>query len=139
MTLETLQVLGIGDFERAISCLAFSIQVCKFILTNYFPLISFTSCLSVLNIHLVFFSVQDNGRHLVVVDEANEHVISYWEWESKRKLTENKVICVSHSRGESCTDEERGGASAWLTRKFPPNQQELRAYQPLREPFIVTF
>ncbi|XP_048579805.1 77 kDa echinoderm microtubule-associated protein [Nematostella vectensis] len=57
-TLDTLQVLGIGHFERAISCLA--------------------------------FSVEDQGRHLVAVDEANEHVISLWDWERNSKITETK-------------------------------------------------
>ncbi|KAK3732810.1 hypothetical protein QZH41_017712, partial [Actinostola sp. cb2023] len=59
ITLDTLQVLGIGQFERAISCLAFTIQ--------------------------------DNGRHLVVVDESNEHAISHWDWKNKRLISENKA------------------------------------------------
>uniref|UniRef100_A0A1I8HEL8 WD_REPEATS_REGION domain-containing protein n=1 Tax=Macrostomum lignano TaxID=282301 RepID=A0A1I8HEL8_9PLAT len=57
--LTTLHVLGLGDFERAVSCLA--------------------------------FSRADGGTHLCVVDDANEHAISVWDWSRGHKLTETKT------------------------------------------------
>eukprot|EP00794_Sanderia_malayensis_P017440 gene17440-19184_t len=57
-TLETRHVIGLGYFERALCCLAFSIK--------------------------------DGGRLLVAIDEANEHVISIWDWEKKLRYSENK-------------------------------------------------
>ena len=38
--------------------------------------------------------LQDGGSLLVAVDEANEHIISVWEWdkgEKGHKITETKV------------------------------------------------
>ena len=38
--------------------------------------------------------VQDGGQYLVAVDEANEHVISLWDWQKGdkgHKITETKV------------------------------------------------
>jgi len=37
---------------------------------------------------------QDGGAHLLAVDEANEHILSVWEWqkgEKGHKITETKV------------------------------------------------
>ena len=42
----------------------------------------------------VLYCIQDGGSLLVAVDEANEHVISVWEWdkgEKGHKITETKV------------------------------------------------
>ncbi|KAJ8308865.1 hypothetical protein KUTeg_013739 [Tegillarca granosa] len=60
VSLNTLHVIGIGDFDRAVCCLS--------------------------------FSKLDGGQHLVVVDEANEHVISVWGFakDKPHKLTETK-------------------------------------------------
>jgi len=57
-TLETLHVIGIGYFERALCCLAFSIK--------------------------------DGGIMLIAIDEANEHVISLWDWEKNSRYSDNK-------------------------------------------------
>ena len=37
---------------------------------------------------------QDGGQYLVAVDDANEHIISLWDWqkgEKGHKITETKV------------------------------------------------
>ncbi|KAL5009043.1 hypothetical protein ScPMuIL_014624 [Solemya velum] len=60
MSLNTLHVIGIGDFDRAVCC--------------------------------VSFSKMDGGEHLVVVDDANEHIISVWDLSKDKpsKVTETK-------------------------------------------------
>ncbi|XP_065052263.1 echinoderm microtubule-associated protein-like 2 isoform X3 [Rhopilema esculentum] len=57
-TLETLQVIGMGYFERALSCLTFSIK--------------------------------DGGKLLAAVDEANEHIMSLWDWAKNSRFSDNK-------------------------------------------------
>ncbi len=37
------------------------------------------------------FVCQDGGQYLVAVDEANEHILSLWDWERGQKITETKV------------------------------------------------
>ncbi|XP_078672219.1 echinoderm microtubule-associated protein-like 2 isoform X15 [Branchiostoma floridae x Branchiostoma belcheri] len=62
VTLHTLHVIGAGDFERGVCCVA--------------------------------FSKSDGGAHLLAVDEANEHILSVWEWqkgEKGHKITETKA------------------------------------------------
>uniref|UniRef100_A0A0B7B2X3 HELP domain-containing protein n=1 Tax=Arion vulgaris TaxID=1028688 RepID=A0A0B7B2X3_9EUPU len=60
VSLNTLQVLGLGIFNRSVACLS--------------------------------FSKLDGGQHLVVVDEANEHIISVWDLgkEKPHKISETK-------------------------------------------------
>ncbi|XP_062595221.1 echinoderm microtubule-associated protein-like 2 isoform X6 [Saccostrea cucullata] len=60
MNLNTLHVIGIGDFDKAVCCLS--------------------------------FSKLDGGNHLVVVDEANDHVLSVWDLSKAhpKKITETK-------------------------------------------------
>jgi len=61
VSLNTLHIIGIGDFERSVCCLA--------------------------------FSKVDGGQYLCAIDEANEHVISLWDWqkgEKGQKITETK-------------------------------------------------
>ncbi|XP_035824705.1 echinoderm microtubule-associated protein-like 2 [Aplysia californica] len=60
VSLNTLHVIGIGCFSRAVCCLS--------------------------------FSKLDGGQQLVVVDEANEHIISVWDLgrDKPHKLTETK-------------------------------------------------
>ena len=61
VSLNTLHVIGLGDFERAVACVA--------------------------------FSKADGGNFLAAIDEANEHVISLWEWnkgDKGHKITETK-------------------------------------------------
>ncbi|VDD80857.1 unnamed protein product [Mesocestoides corti] len=70
VSLETLQVLGLGVFENSVACLS--------------------------------FSKTDGGAILAVIDEANDHTISLWEWQKTRRLTETKtssdpVIAVDFS------------------------------------------
>lgn len=59
--MNTLKVIGLGEFDRAVACLG--------------------------------FSKADGGQYLVAVDEANEHVLSLWDWnkgEKGYKITETK-------------------------------------------------
>ncbi|XP_078001343.1 77 kDa echinoderm microtubule-associated protein-like isoform X2 [Glandiceps talaboti] len=61
ISLTTLRIIGVGDFERGVCC--------------------------------VSFSKADGGCHLLAVDDANDHVLSVWEWnkgEKGTKLTETK-------------------------------------------------
>uniref|UniRef100_K1PWP8 Echinoderm microtubule-associated protein-like 1 n=1 Tax=Magallana gigas TaxID=29159 RepID=K1PWP8_MAGGI len=60
MNLNTLHVIGIGDFDKAVSCLS--------------------------------FSRLDGGNQLVVVDDANDHVMSVWDLSKShpKKITETK-------------------------------------------------
>lgn len=49
------------------------------------------------NDELKFTGLQDGGKHLVVVDEANEHIISVWDLNKDKphKITETKVSKAS--------------------------------------------
>ncbi|CAB4008191.1 echinoderm microtubule-associated -like 2 isoform X3, partial [Paramuricea clavata] len=38
----------------------------------------------------VAFSVEDGGAHVVGVDDGNDHNLSVWEWENKKKVAEAK-------------------------------------------------
>ncbi|ELT93984.1 hypothetical protein CAPTEDRAFT_152534 [Capitella teleta] len=61
VSLTTLKIIGLGDFDRAVACVA--------------------------------FSKADGGQYLSAVDEANEHVISLWDWQKSdkgQKITETK-------------------------------------------------
>ncbi|CAH1792966.1 unnamed protein product [Owenia fusiformis] len=61
VSLTTSHVIGIGEFDRAVCCVA--------------------------------FSKADGGQLLCAVDEANEHVLSVWDWqkgERGQKITETK-------------------------------------------------
>ncbi|ESO09467.1 hypothetical protein HELRODRAFT_97580 [Helobdella robusta] len=63
ITLATLKIIGLGDFERAVSC--------------------------------VTFSKVDGGNHLAVVDDANDHVLSVWDWQKSEKGT--KILEAKNS------------------------------------------
>ncbi|XP_014664768.1 PREDICTED: echinoderm microtubule-associated protein-like 2 [Priapulus caudatus] len=61
VSLHTMHIIGLGDFERAVCCIA--------------------------------FSKADGGQLLCAVDEANEHVLSVWDWqrgERGQKIAESK-------------------------------------------------
>ncbi|XP_077868401.1 77 kDa echinoderm microtubule-associated protein-like [Saccoglossus kowalevskii] len=61
VSLTTLRIIGINDFDRAVCC--------------------------------VSFSKSDGGSHILAVDDANDHVLSVWEWnkgEKGSKLSETK-------------------------------------------------
>ncbi|XP_046859210.1 echinoderm microtubule-associated protein-like 2 [Xenia sp. Carnegie-2017] len=57
-SLETLKVVGLGSFQRGLSCIA--------------------------------FSVEDKGVNIVCVDDGNDHCITVWDWENKKKISEAK-------------------------------------------------
>ena len=37
------------------------------------------------------FSSQNGGAHLCVVDDANDHILSVWDWQKEKQLAEVKV------------------------------------------------
>lgn len=39
----------------------------------------------------IAFSVQDDGQYIVAVDGANDHYLSVWDWDSKKKIAEAKA------------------------------------------------
>ena len=39
----------------------------------------------------MFDTFQDGGVHVVGVDDGNDHILSVWEWENKKKVAEAKV------------------------------------------------
>lgn len=75
LTLQTLKVVGLGTFQRGLSCIA--------------------------------FSVEDNGQHIVAVDDGNDHYLSVWDWDNKKKIAEAK-----------------GGNEAVLALDFHPNDSK---------------
>lgn len=36
-------------------------------------------------------SLQNGGAHLCVVDDANDHILSVWDWQKEKQLAEVKV------------------------------------------------
>ena len=100
VSLHTLHVIGLGDFERAVACVAFSKAVSFQSLKMRMTLISLRFSdwygfqLLKTDINDLPIVLQDGGSLLVAVDEANEHIISVWEWdkgEKRHKITETKV------------------------------------------------
>ncbi|KAJ8414584.1 hypothetical protein AAFF_G00037860 [Aldrovandia affinis] len=58
VSLNTLHVLGMGVFDRAISAVA--------------------------------FSKSNGGAHLCAVDDANDHILSVWDWQKEKQLADVK-------------------------------------------------
>ena len=80
-------MVGLGSFQRGLSCVAFSVEVSSVavpagILSNCTP----ATCRC-----FMFDTFQDGGAHVVGVDDGNDHILSVWEWESKKKVAEAKV------------------------------------------------
>lgn len=46
-------------------------------------------------VHCAFF--QDNGAMLAAHDDANEHVLTIWDWQKTKKVAESKVRLLSPS------------------------------------------
>ncbi|MGH0143467.1 UNVERIFIED_CONTAM: hypothetical protein FKN15_078528 [Acipenser sinensis] len=67
VSLNTLHVVGMGVFDRAVTC--------------------------------VGFSKSNGGIHLCAVDDANDHIMSVWEWQKEKKLAEVKdaMVLVAHN------------------------------------------
>ncbi|KAI1237608.1 hypothetical protein IHE44_0013690 [Lamprotornis superbus] len=61
VTLNTLHVIGMGFFDRAVTCIAFSKSVSK-----------------------------NGGSSLCSVDDSNDHVLSVWDWQKEEKLADVK-------------------------------------------------
>uniref|UniRef100_A0A8C8LSJ6 HELP domain-containing protein n=1 Tax=Oncorhynchus tshawytscha TaxID=74940 RepID=A0A8C8LSJ6_ONCTS len=60
VSLNTLHVIGMGVFDRAVTCVAFS------------------------------KSVSNGGAHLCAVDDANDHILSVWNWQKEKQLADVK-------------------------------------------------
>uniref|UniRef100_A0A669D168 EMAP like 2 n=1 Tax=Oreochromis niloticus TaxID=8128 RepID=A0A669D168_ORENI len=58
VSLNTLHVLGMGVFDRAVTCVA--------------------------------FSKSNGGTFLCAVDDANDHILSVWNWQKEKQLAEVK-------------------------------------------------
>ncbi|XP_017574671.1 echinoderm microtubule-associated protein-like 2 isoform X1 [Pygocentrus nattereri] len=58
VSLNTLHVIGMGVFDRAVTCVA--------------------------------FSKSNGGTHLCAVDDANDHILSVWDWQKEKQLADVK-------------------------------------------------
>uniref|UniRef100_A0A4W5QUJ8 EMAP like 2 n=1 Tax=Hucho hucho TaxID=62062 RepID=A0A4W5QUJ8_9TELE len=58
VSLNTLHVIGMGVFDRAVTCVA--------------------------------FSKSNGGAHLCAVDDANDHILSVWNWQKEKQLADVK-------------------------------------------------
>ncbi|XP_041730821.1 echinoderm microtubule-associated protein-like 2 isoform X1 [Coregonus clupeaformis] len=58
VSLNTLHVIGMGVFDRAVTCVA--------------------------------FSKSNGGTHLCAVDDANDHILSVWNWQKEKQLADVK-------------------------------------------------
>eukprot|EP00064_Thunnus_orientalis_P022846 superscaffoldBa00008081_g23067 len=58
VSLNTLHVIGMGTFDRAVTCVA--------------------------------FSKSNGGTFLCAVDDANDHILSVWNWQKEKQLAEVK-------------------------------------------------
>ncbi|XP_072547989.1 echinoderm microtubule-associated protein-like 2 isoform X2 [Salminus brasiliensis] len=63
VSLNTLHVIGMGVFDRAVTCVA--------------------------------FSKSNGGAHLCAVDDANDHILSVWDWQKEKQLAD--VKCSNES------------------------------------------
>ncbi|OXB78984.1 UNVERIFIED_CONTAM: hypothetical protein H355_004527 [Colinus virginianus] len=63
VTLNTLHVIGMGFFDRAVTCIAFSKSVSR-----------------------------NGGSSLCSVDDSNDHVLSVWDWQKEEKLADVKCL-----------------------------------------------
>uniref|UniRef100_A0A8B9JDQ2 Echinoderm microtubule-associated protein-like 2 n=1 Tax=Astyanax mexicanus TaxID=7994 RepID=A0A8B9JDQ2_ASTMX len=58
VSLNTLHSIGMGVFDRAVTCVA--------------------------------FSKSNGGAHLCAVDDANDHILSVWDWQKEKQLADVK-------------------------------------------------
>ncbi|XP_034149805.1 echinoderm microtubule-associated protein-like 2 isoform X3 [Esox lucius] len=58
VSLTTLHVIGMGVFDRAVTCVA--------------------------------FSKSNGGAHLCAVDDANDHILTVWNWQKEKQLADVK-------------------------------------------------
>ncbi|KAG7252795.1 hypothetical protein CRUP_034957 [Coryphaenoides rupestris] len=106
--LNTLHILGMGVFDRAVTCLA--------------------------------FSKSNGGAHLCAIDDANDHILSVWNWQKEKQLAEVKcsndsvlgavfhptdpnlvkhekpkyVLCVAFAEnGDAITGDSSGNIYVW--------------------------
>lgn len=55
------------------------------------------------------FSPQDGGALLAVIDEATDHIVSLWDWQKTRRITESKVslfLAIGHLECQSNLSQE---------------------------------
>ncbi len=94
VSLQTLHVVGVGEFERSVACLSFSAAVSSQTLYPSFILTFFENNCVYHTWLWFFFPAQDGGALLCAVDEAPDHNISIWDWqrgERGHKMVETKV------------------------------------------------
>ncbi|XP_060025592.1 echinoderm microtubule-associated protein-like 4 isoform X8 [Lagenorhynchus albirostris] len=73
VSLSTLQIIGLGTFERGVGCLDFSKAV-------IIPIQDKRK-----------IKRKDSGVHLCVIDDSNEHMLTVWDWQKKSKGAEIKT------------------------------------------------
>lgn len=99
VTLNTLHVVGMGAFDRAVTCVAFSKSVrrsCVWRLLRSEPAVK---CLH----RTASRPSQNGGAFLCAVDDANDHILSVWNWQKEKQLAEVKVSHEFHAPGSpSC-------------------------------------
>lgn len=91
VSLNTLHVIGMGVFDRAVTCVAFSKSVSGLasgLLRLWSEVQSATDWWSLFN---DFFSSQNGGTFLCAVDDANDHLLSVWDWQKEKQLADVKV------------------------------------------------
>lgn len=87
VSLNTLHVIGMGVFDRAVTCVAFSKSVSRSTSgRDSDQLINICSSLTL-------FSRQNGGTFLCAVDDANDHILSVWNWQKEKQLADVKVLC----------------------------------------------
>lgn len=106
VSLSTLQVIGLGTFERGVGSLAFSKAV------SMSQVHHGSRVFSPLTLASSTCGPQDSGQHLSVVDDCNDHMLTVWDWHKKSKIAEIKVKLPSRLH---CS----APIGLWLTRSVP--------------------
>ncbi|KAK0137169.1 Echinoderm microtubule-associated protein-like 1 [Merluccius polli] len=78
----------------------------------------------------VAFSKSNGGAHLCAVDDANDHILSVWDWQKEKQLAEVKVTTTSDL--SPFTVELHNGVIAPTTRCWGPS------FHPMDPNLIVT-
>ncbi|KAH8855201.1 77 kDa echinoderm microtubule-associated protein [Schistosoma japonicum] len=96
--LKTLKIIGIGEFERSVCCLSFSKTVGQCfdsteLFLEYYYLTEMPDSFIYLEFYIfVLIWCYESGVKLCAIDEASDHVISIWDWQKSRKITETKCL-----------------------------------------------
>ncbi|KAK2541219.1 Eml1 [Columba guinea] len=94
VTLNTLHVIGMGFFDRAVTCIAFSKslgvntkEIGEKWSKKYLP---DSYCLEKDLVIVQQFPSLNGGSSLCSVDDSNDHVLSVWDWQKEEKLADVK-------------------------------------------------